>query len=97
MDKGVFCISIDEGVVRENIGVLSEVEGGLGTVEGTTFGVEEGEVVGEVGGGWDERLEVKGMEGFACYEVSLGYANFEKVAKGLNLKGVHALHRNWVI
>jgi len=76
MDKGVFGICIDEDVVRENIGVLSEVKGDLSTVEGTTFGVEKGEVVGEVGGGWDERLEVKGMEGFACYEISLGYASF---------------------
>jgi len=75
--------------------VLSEVEGDLGTVEGTTFRVEEGEVVEEVGGGWDERLEEKGMEGFACYEISLGYASFEKVAESLNLKGVHALHWIW--
>ena len=94
MNKGVFGISIDEGVVRENIGVLSEVEGDLGTVEETTFGVEEGEVIGEVGGGWDETLEVKGMEGFACNQISLGYTSFEKVAEGLNLKGVHALHGN---
>ena len=94
VDKGVFGICIDEGVVRENIGVLSEVEGGLGSVEGTTFGVEEGEVVGEVGGGWDERLEVKGMEGFACYEVSLSYASFQKVAEGLNLKAWELGHLN---
>ena len=46
VDKGVFGIGIDEGVVGEDIGVLGEVEGSLGIVEGATFGVEEGEVVG---------------------------------------------------
>ena len=51
MDKGVFGIGIDEGVVGEDIGVLGEVEGSLGFVEGATFGVEEGEVIGQVGVG----------------------------------------------
>lgn len=97
MDKGVFGIGIDEGVVGEDIGVLGEVEGSLGIVEGATFGVEEGEVIGQVGGGWDEGLEVKGMEGFASYEVPLGYAGFEKVAEGLKLKRECALHGNWII
>lgn len=44
----VFDAGVDDGIVGEDIGVVSEAEGGSGIVEGAAFGVEEGEVVGEV-------------------------------------------------
>lgn len=51
--------------------------------EATRFRVEKDEVVGEVGGGRDEGLDVEGVEGLASEEVFLGYACFQKVTKGL--------------
>lgn len=69
-----FSIGGDDGVVGEDIGVVSSGEGVAGGEEAARIGVEEDEVVGNVGGRRNEGLEVEGVEGFACRKVSLGYA-----------------------
>lgn len=71
-----FCVGCDDSVEGEDIGVLGVVEGVPGRGETATFGVEENEVVGNVCGRRNEGLEVQYVEGFACKQVSLGYACF---------------------
>lgn len=60
-----FGIGIDDGVEGEDIGVWGFFEGLAGVGELAAFGVEEDEVVGEVGGAGDEGLDEKSVEGFA--------------------------------
>ena len=60
------------------------VEGLASRGKATTFGVEEDEVVGEVGGRRDEEgLDIQGMKRFARYQVPVGDASFQYVAKAL--------------
>lgn len=68
LDKGVFNISINDGVVGEHIAVFGDIESGYSIGEGATFGVEKGEVVGNVDGRRNVVLGfyVYGVQGFAC-------------------------------
>lgn len=70
-----FRVGSNDGVEGEDVGVWGGVEGMAGGGEAAAFGVEEDEVVGEVGGGWED-FDVEGLERFACYEVLFGYACF---------------------
>lgn len=53
-----FGIGGDDGVEGEDIGEGGGGEGVASGGEAAALGVEEDEVVGEVGGGWDERFDV---------------------------------------
>lgn len=57
------------------------VEHLAGEIELAASGVEEDQVVGEVGVGRDEGLEVEGVEAAAGGEVSVGDTIFEQIAK----------------
>lgn len=48
-----FRIGGDDGVEGEDVGAGGGVEGVAGGGEAVAFGVEEDEVVGDVGGRWD--------------------------------------------
>lgn len=57
------------------------VEHLAGEIELAASGVEEDQVVGEVGVGRDEGLEVEDVEAAAGGEVSVGDTIFEQIAK----------------
>lgn len=50
---------MNDDVEGEDIGVGGSVEGVASGGETTAFGVEESEVVGNIGKVWNERLDVK--------------------------------------
>lgn len=58
MGQRLFGIGGDDDIEGEDIGVRRGVEGFPGKGETAAFGVEESEVVGNVGKVWDERLDV---------------------------------------
>lgn len=85
MGVRLFRVSVNDSVEGEDIGVLGVVEGAASGGETAAFGVKEDEVVGKVCGRRKEGLDVECVEGFACKEVSVGNACFQKVAKALQI------------
>lgn len=73
----------EEGVVGEDVWLGDFVERAAGERELATFGVQEDEVVGEVGGGGHGGLDVEAVQGAAGGEVSASDAGLQEVAEAL--------------
>lgn len=91
----------EQGVVGEDVGLGDFVERLVGEGEVAAMGIEEDEVVGEVGGGRDVGLEEEAVEGAAGSEVTAGDAELYEVAEAeiggseleeVGLEAVHSKH-----